>query len=127
MKVLLLAAGYATRLYPLTLNQPKPLLDVAGRPVIEFILDTIEPIEEVDEVFIVTNHKFYTHFEKWKEKFSGSKKKITVIDDGTLSNDDRLGATGEVLLPVTCQIKGIRYYSFHSNLAKHAFLNNYLL
>ncbi len=96
MKVLLLAAGYATRLYPLTLNQPKPLLDVAGRPVIEFILDTIEPIEEVDEVFIVTNHKFYTHFEKWKEKFSGSKKKITVIDDGTLSNDDRLGATGDI-------------------------------
>jgi len=96
MKALLLAAGYATRLYPLTLNQPKPLLDVAGRPVIEFILDIIEPLKEVDEVFIVTNHKFHGHFEKWKEKFSGSKKKITVLNDGTLSNEDRLGATGDI-------------------------------
>ncbi|MBU1147263.1 MAG: nucleotidyltransferase family protein [Candidatus Omnitrophica bacterium] len=95
MKALLLAAGYATRLYPLTLDKPKPLLPVAGRPVIEFILDIIEPLKEVDEVFIVTNEKFYKHFEEWKQGFTGSKK-ITVINDGTISNDDRLGATGDI-------------------------------
>lgn len=95
MKVLLLAAGYATRLYPLTLNKPKSLLPVAGRPVIEFILDIVEPIKEADEIFIVTNEKFHRHFEEWNTSFS-SKKKITIVSDGTLSNDDRLGATGDM-------------------------------
>jgi len=95
MKVLLLAAGYATRLYPLTLNTPKPLLPVANRPVLEFILDIIEPLEEVDEIFIVTNRKFYKNFADWKKGFSSSKK-IVVIDDGTKTNEDRLGATGDI-------------------------------
>ncbi|MBU1853221.1 MAG: nucleotidyltransferase family protein [Candidatus Omnitrophica bacterium] len=95
MKVLLLAAGYATRLYPLTLNRPKPLLSVAGKPVIEFILDIIEPLKEVDEIFIVTNRKFYKNFRKWEEKFSGSKK-IVIVDDGTTTNKNRLGATGDM-------------------------------
>ncbi len=95
MKVLLLAAGYATRLYPLTLNRPKPLLPVAGRPVIEFILDIIEPLKEVDEIFIVTNDKFHKHFEEWTGKFSSSKK-IVVVNDKTKTNEDRLGATGDM-------------------------------
>ena len=95
MKVVLLAAGYATRLYPLTLNTPKPLLPVAGRPVIEFILDIIGPLKEVDEVFIVTNQKFCKNFEEWNAKFSSSKK-ITVLNDGTKTNEDRLGATGDI-------------------------------
>jgi len=95
MKVLLLAAGYATRLYPLTLNTPKPLLEVAGKTVIGYIFDLIEPLKEVDEVFIVTNKKFYQNFEDWKQNFSSSKK-ITVIDDGTTSNETRLGATGDI-------------------------------
>jgi len=95
MKVLLLAAGYATRLYPLTLDKPKPLLPVAGKPVIEYIFDLVEPLKEVDEVFIVTNQKFYLAFEKWRKKFPSSKK-ISVIDDGSASNDDRLGATGDM-------------------------------
>jgi len=95
VKVLLLAAGYATRLYPLTLNKPKPLLPVAGRPVIEFILDIVEPLKEVDEVFIVTNEKFHKHFEEWARKYSSSKK-IAIVNDGTKSNKDRLGATGDI-------------------------------
>ena len=95
MKVLLLAAGYATRLYPLTLNTPKPLLPVAGRLVLEYIFDLIEPLKEVDEVFIVTNEKFYQNFEDWRKKFSSSKK-ITVVDDRTTSNENRLGATGDI-------------------------------
>lgn len=95
MKVLLLAAGYATRLYPLTLNTPKPLLKVAGKSVMGYIFDLIEPIKEVDEVFIVTNDKFYRDFEDQKQGFSSSKK-ITVINDGTTSNETRLGATGDI-------------------------------
>ena len=95
MKALLLAAGYATRLYPLTLNQPKPLLPVAGRPVIEFILDIVEPIKELDEIFIVTNQKFTPHFEDWCKKYP-SHKKIAIVNDGTTTNDDRLGATGDI-------------------------------
>ncbi|MFH1782890.1 MAG: nucleotidyltransferase family protein [Candidatus Omnitrophota bacterium] len=95
MKVLLLAAGYATRLYPLTIDQPKPLLSVAGKPVIEFILELIEPIKEVDEIFIVTNEKFYTHFEKWNKKYNSSKK-IVIVNDKTTTNKNRLGATGDI-------------------------------
>lgn len=95
MKVLLLAAGYATRLYPLTLNTPKPLLAVAGRKVLEFIFDLLEPVKEVDEVFIVTNKKFYRNFVDWKKDFKSSKK-ITVLDDGSTSNETRLGATGDI-------------------------------
>lgn len=95
MKILLLAAGYATRLYPLTLNRPKPLLPLADRPVIEFIFDLIEPLKEVDEVFIVTNQRFYPDFEEWGRNFSSSKK-ICVVDDGTTSNETRLGATGDI-------------------------------
>ena len=95
MKVLLLAAGYATRLYPLTLNRPKPLLPVAGKPVIEFILDIIEPIREVDEVFIVTNQKFSKNFEEWNGKFSSSKK-IVIVDDETTTDENKLGATGDI-------------------------------
>ena len=95
MKVLLLAAGYATRLYPLTLNKPKPLLPVAGRPVLEFILDMIEPLKDADEVFIVTNEKFHKNFEDWNRGYKTSKK-ITIVNDGTKTNDDRLGATGDI-------------------------------
>lgn len=95
MKALLLAAGYATRLYPLTLNKPKPLLPIAGRPVLEFILDIIEPLKSIDEIFVVTNDKFYKDFEGWRSGHRGSKK-ITVVNDGTGSNKDRLGATGDI-------------------------------
>ena len=95
MKVLLLAAGYATRLYPLTLDTPKPLLTIAGRTVLEYIFDLIEPLKQVDEVFIVTNEKFYQIFENWKQGFKSSKK-ITILDDGTSSNETRLGATGDI-------------------------------
>jgi len=95
MKALLLAAGYATRLYPLTLNTPKPLLPVAGKTVMGYLFDLIEPLKGLDEVFIVTNKKFYRNFEEWKQGFRSSKK-ITVIDDGTTSNETRLGATGDI-------------------------------
>ncbi len=69
MKVIILAAGYATRLYPLTLNQPKPLLEVAGKPMIEHVLDNLKPIQNIDRFYVVTNDKFTRHFEvRWSRK-----------------------------------------------------------
>ena len=95
MKVIILAAGYATRLYPLTKDKPKPLLQVGGKPIVDHIIKKLEDIEEVDEIFIVTNSKFYGHFQKWAEEFKSSKK-IKILDDGTRSNEDRLGSLGDV-------------------------------
>jgi len=95
IRSLILCAGYATRLYPLTLNQPKPLLKVGGKPIIEYILDKINSISEVDEVYIVTNHKFKSHFDDWLSNYD-AEKHIKIIDDNTLSNDDRLGAIGDI-------------------------------
>lgn len=95
MKALLLAAGYATRLYPLTLDRPKSLLEIGSKPIIDFILNKIAEIKEIDKVFVVTNHKFYPNFKQWAEGVK-NRLSIGVIDDGTLSNDDRLGAIGDI-------------------------------
>ena len=69
MKLIVLAAGYATRLYPLTLNQPKPLLPVAGKPMMEHVLDNLMPIDEIEEIYVVTNKKFVDHFERWANEY----------------------------------------------------------
>ena len=95
MKSIILAAGYATRLYPLTKNKPKSLLMVGKKPIIEHIIDKLEEIEELDEIFIITNDKFFGHFEKWLKNFKFTKK-IKIINDKTKSNDDRLGAIGDI-------------------------------
>lgn len=98
MKVIILAAGYATRLYPLTLNQPKPLLLVAGKPMIEHVLDNLAPIGGIDGVYVVTNAKFASHFQKWSEQYCVTKPELafTVVNDGTASDDDKLGAIGDI-------------------------------
>lgn len=97
MKVIILAAGYATRLYPLTLTQPKPLLPVAGKPMVEYVLDNVLPVGGIDEVFIVTNAKFAGHFERWAQAYSGRKEaKITVVNDGSTDENNRRGAIGDV-------------------------------
>ena len=95
MKVVLLCAGFATRLYPLTLNKPKPLLPVAGKPIIEYFLEDIKRIKKVDTVYIVTNNKFADTFARWKDTFQFSLP-IIIINDHTMSNDDRLGAIGDL-------------------------------
>jgi glucose-1-phosphate thymidylyltransferase len=82
-------------LYPLTEHQAKPLLNVAGKPIIQHIVEKIEEIEDVTEVFVVTNHRFHEDFRIWLNHFN-CEKKITIINDGTLSNDDRLGAVGDL-------------------------------
>jgi len=95
MKALILAAGYATRLYPLTLDRAKPLLPVAGKPTIEHIIERICQIKEIDRIFVVTNQKFFKQFQDWQEKFS-SAKPIRIINDNTACEEDRLGAIGDI-------------------------------
>jgi len=95
MKAIVLAAGYATRLYPLTKDTPKPLLKVAKRPILEHILLKLDKVDAVDEVFIVTNDRFYKNFLEWKKNYNPNKK-IEILNDGTKSNKDRLGAIGDI-------------------------------
>ena len=100
MKVLILAAGYATRLYPLTLTRPKPLLDVAGKPMIEHVLDNIAPIPGIDRVYVVTNAKFAGQFQQWADHYRATKSKLnfTIINDGSTDDSNKLGAIGDLNL-----------------------------
>jgi glucose-1-phosphate thymidylyltransferase len=95
VKALILAAGYATRLYPLTKEYPKPLLKVKNRPIINHIIDKLGLVKSIDEIIVVTNSKFIGKFKKWRSGFKGPKK-ITLVDDHTKSNLDRLGAIGDL-------------------------------
>jgi len=103
MKVIILAAGYATRLYPLTLTQPKPLLPVAGKPMIEYVLDNLAPIEGIDQVFVVTNAKFADHFLKWANHYGRNypQQRFTIINDGSTDDTNKLGAIGDLHLVLT--------------------------
>jgi glucose-1-phosphate thymidylyltransferase len=98
MKLLVLAAGYATRLYPLTLTQPKPLLPVAGKAMIDHVLEKFDACPEIDEIYVVTNSKFAGNFEAWALKAQNlhKGKKIKIFDDGTSSDKDKLGAIGDI-------------------------------
>ena len=95
MKAIILCAGYATRLYPLTKDKPKPLLDVKEKPIVEHIIAKIEEIEQIDEIFIVTNNKFFKSFIEWNGSFKTTTK-VTIVNDRTMSNDDRLGSLGDI-------------------------------
>lgn len=97
MITVVLAAGYATRLYPITENFPKPLLPVGNKLIINWLLDDIDTINDITEHVIVTNHKFYKHFEEWKDKQHFTKP-LTIIDDGTTDNENRLGAVRDIQL-----------------------------
>jgi len=95
MKAIILAAGYATRLYPITLDIPKPLIMVGEKLMVEHILSKIEEVDEVSDVFIITNDKFYQKFVEWSKDFKYSKP-LKILNDGTKSNEDRLGAIGDI-------------------------------
>jgi glucose-1-phosphate thymidylyltransferase len=106
MKLLILAAGYATRLYPLTKNKAKPLLDVAGRPMIEHVLATTEGIRELDGIFIVTNQKFARDFEAWAAAYRKNRPHcppITVVNDHSTDDSNKLGAIGDIKLVIDSQ------------------------
>ena len=95
MKAVVLAAGYATRLYPLTENTPKPLLRVGNKTIIDNILLKLEAVAGLNQAYIVTNDKFYQAFSNWSKK-ARTPLKLKIINDGTKSNEDRLGAVGDI-------------------------------
>ncbi|MFH1501348.1 MAG: nucleotidyltransferase family protein [archaeon] len=97
MDCAILTAGYGTRLYPVTKGQPKGLIDVAGKVLLERILNKVKELGEIDKVFIVTNNKFYEKFASWLEDYAGDfKEKIEIINDQTDSDGDRLGTIGDL-------------------------------
>ena len=92
MKCIIIAAGYATRLYPLTENFPKPLLEVGNKPILDHLICDVESM--IDEFIVVTNHKFAKIFDDWAK----TKKNVRIIDDGTQTNETRLGAVKDIQL-----------------------------
>ena len=96
MKCLILAAGYATRLYPLTENFPKPLLKVGEKTILDWLIDDIDSAGLVDEYIVISNHKFADIFERWAKEKISEKSIITVLDDGTSTNETRLGAVRDI-------------------------------
>ncbi len=98
MKLFVLAAGYATRLYPLTLTQPKPLLKVAGRPILDHVLTHFKDMEGLSEVVVISNSKFHTQFQEWEQaahtKALGMP--IRILPDGSTDENQRLGAIGDL-------------------------------
>ncbi len=103
MKLLILAAGYATRLYPLTKDQPKPLLPVAGKPMVEHVLDNLAAIDGIDRVYVVTNAKFVGHFQSWADHYRRDKRALdfTIVNDGSTDDSNKLGAIGDIHFVLT--------------------------
>ncbi len=98
MIAILLVAGYATRLYPLTVNTPKPLLPVAGRAMLDYIVDEIDTLPDITRIVLISNHRFAAHFEGWAQARLqvNPNTPIVVLDDGTVDNETRLGAIGDI-------------------------------
>jgi glucose-1-phosphate thymidylyltransferase len=103
MNVLILAAGYATRLYPLTLNKAKPLLSVGGKPIIQWLVDNLAGIPDVETIYVVTNDKFAADFQAWCQSYQKRHPefKFKVVNDGSTSDEDKLGAIGDIDFVVT--------------------------
>jgi len=103
MNALILAAGYATRLYPLTLNKAKPLLEVGGKPIIEWLFDNLASVRDLKTIYIVTNAKFAADFQNWANTYQDRHRdiRIKIINDGSTSDDDKLGAIGDINLVLT--------------------------
>ena len=102
MKAIILAAGYATRLYPLTKNTPKALLEIAGRPMLDRFYDNLCEAHRVDHAYIVSNHRYVQAFESWAEKARTAHPEtaLTIVDDGTADENERLGAVGDILYAI---------------------------
>ena len=98
MNILILAAGYATRLYPLTLTKAKPLLEVAGKPMMEWVIDNLAPISGIKKVFVVTNNKFAADFQVWADTYSKTQPKLAfeIVNDQSTGDSDKLGAIGDI-------------------------------
>jgi glucose-1-phosphate thymidylyltransferase len=103
MNVLILAAGYATRLYPLTLEKAKPLLEVAGKPIIEWVMDNLAPVPGLETIYLVTNNKFAQDFQEWADRYKQRHPELRfkIINDGSTNDSDKLGAVGDINLVIT--------------------------
>jgi len=103
MNVLILAAGYATRLYPLTKKKAKPLLEVGGKPMIEWVLDNLAGVRDIETVYVVTNAKFAADFQAWADHYQDRHAgvEIKIVNDGSTSDDDKLGAIGDIQFVLT--------------------------
>lgn len=95
MKCILLAAGYATRLYPLTKDKPKALLNLGSKTILDIVIDRVSEIDCIDKIYIVTNHRFAESFNEWKKQYTGVCP-VEILDDGTTDNNNRLGAIGDM-------------------------------
>jgi glucose-1-phosphate thymidylyltransferase len=100
MRAVILAAGYATRLYPLTLDRPKALLRVGGRPILEHLLDRLGEVRGLDEIHVVTNSRFAGAFREWA---GGPGRDVRIVDDGTVDEQTRLGAIGDLELAIRAE------------------------
>src|SRR5947199_5483970 len=103
MNSLILAAGYATRLYPLTLNKAKPLLEVGGKPIIEWLFDNLRAVSGLRTTYIVSNARFAGDFQNWADAYRKRhpETQIKIVNDGSTSDDDKLGAIGDISLVLT--------------------------
>lgn len=95
MKALILAAGYATRLYPLTKDYPKPLLKLGKKPILNYIVEKLSDLDNLNEIIVITNSKFFSHFKNWSRNLT-IRKRFCLIDDLTRNLSDRLGAIGDL-------------------------------
>ncbi len=105
MKAIILAAGYATRLYPYTENLPKALLPIAGKPIIEYSIQKIAVCRNIDKIYIVTNNRFFEQFTRWLAEYQEQLQattipEIEIINDRTNSNRERLGSIGDLWLAI---------------------------
>jgi glucose-1-phosphate thymidylyltransferase len=103
LKAIILAAGYATRLYPLTKDTPKALLPIADKPLIEYTIEKIAACQGIDRIYLVTNSRFYRNFSSWLKSYRSSVPKIVLIDDRTRENSERLGSIGDLQLAIESQ------------------------
>lgn len=99
MTTVILAAGYATRMYPLTENFPKPLLEVGGRTVLDHLMEDVDRIAAIKRHIVVSNSRYLPHFRAWAER-SDYSKEITLLDDGSTENENRLGAVRDILFAI---------------------------
>jgi glucose-1-phosphate thymidylyltransferase len=104
MIAIVLCAGFATRMYPLTINFPKPLLKVAGRPVIDYLMDQLVELPGLEAIYLVSNGKFYSHFAEWKRRRQHNDRErspvVELLNDGAMDNDHRLGASADFQLVI---------------------------
>ena len=100
MIAILLCAGYATRMHPLTKEFPKPLLPVAGKPVLDYLMAQLLELQDLDSVHIITNDRFASHFETWQKKWAVTTPpvsfRLVIHNDGSTDNENRLGASGDL-------------------------------